>query len=109
MALSVVSMPDGFSGFFKSGSYEVSKVHASGDGADTIATFQATVPSEATDGVYEIVLHAASDTGYEENLTIELTVSGLEAGRAISMWNIRIRRASRALLFPIPPPLPTIH
>lgn len=82
VALSVVSMPDGFSGFFKSGSYEVSKVHASGDGADTIATFQATVPSEATDGVYEIVLHAASDTGYEENLTIELTVSGLEAGES---------------------------
>lgn len=33
VSLSVVSMPEGFTGFFKSGSYEVSKVHAGGDGA----------------------------------------------------------------------------
>lgn len=82
VALSVVSLPEDFTGFFKSGSYEVTKVHASGDGDDTIATFQTTVPSQASDGVYEIVLHAASDTGFEENLTIQLTVSGLEAGES---------------------------
>ena len=82
VALSVVSMPEGFSGYFKNGSYEVSKVHASGDAADTIATFQTTVPPETPDGTYEIILHAASDTGYEENLTIELTVSGLETGES---------------------------
>ena len=82
VSLSIVSMPEDFTGFFKSGSYEVTKVHASGDGEDTIATFQTTVPSQASDGVYEIVLHAASDTGFEENLTIQLTVSGLEAGES---------------------------
>lgn len=82
VALSVASMPEGFSGYFKSGSMEVSKVHASGDGEDTIATFQATVPKETADGVYEIVLHAASDAGIEENLAIELTVSGLETGES---------------------------
>lgn len=82
VTLSIASMPEGFSGYFKSGSYEVSKVHASGDGEDTIATFQTTVPKEAADGVYEIVLHAANAAGYEENLTIELTVSGLETGES---------------------------
>lgn len=82
VSLSVASMPEGFTGFFKSGSYEVTKVHASGDGEDTIATFQATVPTDVADGVYEIVLHAASDTGVQDDLTIALTVSGLEAGES---------------------------
>lgn len=80
--LSVASMPEGFSGFFKSGSYEVTKVHASGNGEDTIATFQATVPTDLADGVYEIVLHAASDAGLTDDLTISLTVSGLESGES---------------------------
>ena len=80
--LSVASMPEGFTGFFKSGSYEVSRVHVSGDGADTIATFQTTVPADAADGVYEIVLHAASDGGFEDDLAISLTVSGLESGES---------------------------
>lgn len=80
--LSVASMPEGFTGFFKSGSYEVSRVHVSGDGADAIATFQTTVPADAADGVYEIVLHAVSDGGFEEDLVISLTVSGLEAGES---------------------------
>lgn len=82
VSLSVASLPEGFSGYFKNGSYEVSKVHASGEGSDTIATFQTTVPTDAADGVYEILLHAASDTGYEEDLAIELTVSSLEAGES---------------------------
>ena len=82
VSLSVVSMPEGFTGFFKSGSYEVSKVHASGNGEDTIATFQTTVPTDVADGVYEIVLHAASDTGFEDDLTLSLTVSGLESGES---------------------------
>lgn len=82
VSLSVASMPEGFTGFFKSGSYEVSKVHASGNGEDTIATFQTTVPTDVADGVYEIVLHAASDTGFEDDLTLSLTVSGLESGES---------------------------
>lgn len=80
--LSVASMPDGFTGFFKSGSYEVTRVHASGEGEDTIATFQTTVPSDTADGVYEIVLHAASDGGFEDDLVIALTVSSLESGES---------------------------
>lgn len=82
VSLSVASMPEGFTGYFRNGSYEVSKVHASGDGADTIATFQTTVPQETPDGSYQIVLHAASDTGYEDDLTIDLIVSGLETGES---------------------------
>jgi len=82
VSLSVVSMPEGFTGFFKSGSYEVSKVHAGGDGEDTIATFQTTVPTDVADGVYEIVLRAVSEAGVQDDLTITLTVSGLESGES---------------------------
>lgn len=82
VTLSAASMPDGFSGYFRSGSYEVTRVHASGDGADTIATFQVTVPSDASEGVHSIMLHAASDAGFEDDLVLELTVSGLETGES---------------------------
>lgn len=80
--LSIASMPEGFDGYIKSGSYEVSRVHASGESGDSIATFQMTVPAEAADGTYEITLLAVSDTGYQDELTLELMVSGLEAGES---------------------------
>ncbi|MDO4304931.1 MAG: NEW3 domain-containing protein [Bacillota bacterium] len=82
VTLSVASMPDGFSGYFKSGSYEVSKVHADGDSSTSIASFQVTVPTEAAEGVHEITLRAVSDTGYEDELTLSLNVSGLESGES---------------------------
>lgn len=82
VALSVASLPKDFSGYIKSGSYEVSKVHASGNGEDTIASLQVTVPSEAAEGTHEITVHAESAEGYADDLTLELTVSGLEAGES---------------------------
>lgn len=82
VAFSVASMPEGFSGYIKKGSYEVSKVHAGGDSAQAIASFQVSVPSEASQGVHEITLHAATDDGFQDDLKLELTVSGLEAGES---------------------------
>jgi uncharacterized membrane protein len=99
-------MPEGFTGYFKSGSYEVSKVHAAGNAEDTIASFQVTVPKEASQGVHEIRLKAVSDSGLEDELVLELTVSWNPV-RAISMWNIRIRKAPPAPPSPTPPPSQT--
>ena len=82
VSLSLTSMPEGFTGYLKSGSYEVSKVHASGSGEDSIASLQVTVPSEAAEGTHEITVHAESAEGYADDLTLELTVSGLEAGES---------------------------
>ena len=82
VSLSAVSMPDGFTGYFKSGSYEVSRVHATGSAEDTIASFQVTVPKEASQGVHEIRLKAVSDSGLEDELVLELTVSELESGES---------------------------
>lgn len=82
VSLSLASMPEGFSGYIKSGNYEVSKVRASGSGEDVIASLQVSVPSEAAEGTHEITVHAQSDEGIADDLTLELTVSGLEAGES---------------------------
>lgn len=82
VSLSLGSMPEGFTGYIKSGNYEVSKVHASGNGEDVIASLQVTVSSEASEGTHELIVHAASADGYADDLTLELTVSGLEAGES---------------------------
>lgn len=82
VSLSVGSVPEGFTGYIKSGNYEVSKIHASGSGEDIIASLQVTVPSEASEGIHEITVHAESEDGYTDDLVLELTVSGLEAGES---------------------------
>lgn len=82
VSLSVASMPEGFTGYIKNGSYEVSKVHAGGNGEDVIASLQVTVPSEASEGVHEVTIHAEAEEGYADDLTLELNVSGLEAGES---------------------------
>lgn len=82
VSVSIGSMPDGFTGYIKSGNYEVSRIHASGSGEDIIASLQVTVPSEAAEGTHEITVHAESEDGYADDLKLELTVSGLEAGES---------------------------
>lgn len=82
VSLSVASMPEDFSGYIKNGNYEVSKIHASGNGEDIIASLQVTVPSEAAEGTHEVTVHAETEDGYADDLTLDLTVSGLEAGES---------------------------
>ncbi len=80
VTLSIESMPEGFTGYFKNGSYDVSRVHASGDADTSIATLQVTVPTDAADGVNEIVIKALSDSGMEDTLTLNLNISELKSG-----------------------------
>lgn len=82
LTLSIETLPEGFSGFFKRGSYEVSRVHLSQGSGDSIAIFQVTVPREAQEGTYAIVLKAVSDSGQEDTLSIDLNVSELESGES---------------------------
>lgn len=82
VALSLSSMPEGFTGYIKSGNYEVTKVHASGNGEDVVASLQVTVSPEALEGIHKVTVHAESEDGYADDLTLELTVSGLEAGES---------------------------
>lgn len=80
--LSIETIPEGFSGFFKKGSYEVSRVHVSQGSKDAVAVFQVTVPREAREGKHTIVLKAVSDSGQTDTLSIDLNVSELESGES---------------------------
>ncbi|MBO5056989.1 MAG: hypothetical protein J6C64_11635 [Lachnospiraceae bacterium] len=80
--LSIESMPEGFTGFFKRDSYEVNRVHASQRSENAIASFQITVPKETPEGQYEIILKASTDEGQEDTLPITLNISELESGES---------------------------
>jgi len=78
--LSIESIPEGFNGYFKSGNYEVTKVHVDGKEDTSVATFQVSVPTDATDGSNKIVLKAETDNGYEDTLELDLNISKLQSG-----------------------------
>ncbi len=80
--LAAVSMPDGFTGFFKRNNYEVSRVHASAQSSESIAAFQLTVPREISEGRYEIVLKATDGNGQESTLALLLQISELQSGES---------------------------
>ena len=79
-ALSVKSLPDGWSGYFKGDSKQVTRVHV--DSTDEQNTdsksstdFSLTVPDDAEDGTYTIELQADGDKGASDTLELEVTVS----------------------------------
>lgn len=82
LTLSIVSLPDDFSGYFKRDSYEVTKVHRTSSDEEALATFSLSVPSEASEGTYEVVLQAATDDGRTDTLTLQLNVTELESGES---------------------------
>jgi len=82
ITLSIDSMPDGFTGYFKSGNYEVTKVHADGSKDTAAATLQVSIPTEAADGNNKIVVKAVSDDGIEDYLTLDLNISELKSGES---------------------------
>ncbi len=88
VSLSVVSMPEEWSGYFKSKSSQITKVHVSGvsaEGSDTgdgLADFSLTVPDEAEEGVYQVELKADAGTGNTDTLELEVTVNEEETGQS---------------------------
>lgn len=89
IALSVESMPDEWSGYFKGGSNEVTRVHINGSGDEEassitsgLATFSLTVPDEATEGTYTVELKADAGSGDTDVLELEISVNEQEAGQS---------------------------
>lgn len=81
-ALSVESMPEGWEGYFKGGSSQISRVHvnASDELQEELAVFNLSVPRETEEGIYEIVLNADGGSLGEDELAIEVIVNQEEAG-----------------------------
>ena len=78
-ALSITSIPEGWTGYFEGGGSEISHVYVKSGDTDAAATFCVTVPAEAEQGTYTISLRAAGG-GFSSNLTLTLTVDPEEAG-----------------------------
>lgn len=75
MALSASNLPEGWSGYFRGSSSEVSSVHVYGgqtkDDSPTLS-YSLTIPEETEEGQYEIELSAQSDT---VTVTLPLTIN----------------------------------
>lgn len=90
VSLSVASMPEEWTGYFKGGSNEVTRVHISGAAdAETgtavtsdLATFSLTVPAETAEGVYNIELKADAGAGDTDTLELEVSVNEEETGQS---------------------------
>ena len=64
--LSVKSLPDNWSGYFKGGNSQITRVHVDGDATTddkTETDFSLTVPEDAEDGTYTIELQADGGKG----------------------------------------------
>ena len=77
--LSAKSLPDGWTGYFKGDSKQVTSVHVDGDAQDTDSKnstdFSLTVPEDAEDGTYTVELEADGGKGASDTLELEVTVS----------------------------------
>ena len=80
--LSVKSLPDNWSGYFKGGNSQITRVHVDGDATTddkTETDFSLTVPEDAEDGTYTIELQADGGKGASDTLELAVTVSKEEA------------------------------
>ena len=78
-ALSVVSIPEGWEGYFTGGGSEISHVYVKDGDNSALATFYVTVPADAAEGTYTIRLQA-SGSGLSSTLDLTLDVAGEELG-----------------------------
>ena len=79
VSLSVVSLPEGWSGTFEGDGGEISQVYVKSGENDGAVAFLLTVPADAAEGVYAVEL-LASGGGMSSQLTLSLTVDAEETG-----------------------------
>ena len=84
-SLSIESIPEGWEGYFKSSSSEISMVHvdAESEFADSaLATFSLTLPDEVEEGTYNVTLKADAGSGTSDTLQLEINVTETENGQS---------------------------
>ena len=79
VALSVTSLPDGWTGYFQGDGSQISHVYVKSGDNDGAATFRLTLPDDAAQGTYTVGL-LASGGGLSSSLTLTLTVAESELG-----------------------------
>lgn len=84
VALSIASMPEEWSGYFKGNSSQISMVHvpAGADVQEDLADFSLSIPAETAEGAYTVELKADAGSGVTDILEIEVNVSEEEGGES---------------------------
>ncbi|MGN1141374.1 MAG: NEW3 domain-containing protein [Oliverpabstia sp.] len=83
-ALSIVSIPEEWEGYFQGNNGQISKVHVDGDAVDggqDLATFKLSLPDEAKEGTYHVVLKADGGDGNTDTLDLEIAVNEKVTGQ----------------------------
>ena len=80
ISLSAESLPEEWTGYFKSKNSQVTKVHVDGSGDETVigesaqADFNLSIPDDAEEGVYKVELKADAGAGNTDTLELEITI-----------------------------------
>ena len=78
--LSIVSIPDGWEGYFSGSGSQISRVHVE-NGAESTVTFNLEVPEDAAEGDYTVQLQATSDTGLTDVTDLVLSIQEVQYGQ----------------------------
>ncbi len=84
VALSIGSIPDGWSGSFTGADGEITQVHITDATADletALVSFGLTIPDSAETGTYTIELEADAGGDYTDTLSLQVTISEQENGQ----------------------------
>ena len=78
--LSIVSIPDGWEGYFSGSGSQISRVHVE-NGAESTVTFNLEIPEDAAEGDYTVQLQATSDTGLTDVTDLVLSIQEVQYGQ----------------------------
>lgn len=78
--LSIVSIPDGWEGYFSGNGSQISRVHVE-NGAESTVTFNLEIPEDAAEGDYTVQLQATSDTGLTDVTDLVLSIQEVQYGQ----------------------------
>lgn len=84
-ALSVSDLPDGWTGYFKGSSSEITRIHIDGDASDesaVTADFNLILPDEAEEGTYTAELTADAGDYGTSTLELEIVVNEAQNGQS---------------------------
>ena len=79
VSMQIAEMPEGWDGYLKGGSYEVSRVHVK-SGEDSDVTLHVDVPEEMTEGTYQVVVTGTGENGGADHLNLSFDVTEENAG-----------------------------
>lgn len=80
-SLSVLSIPDGWEGYFSGGGSQISRAHVQNGDAASV-NFNLQIPEDAQDGTYTIELQAASDTGFSDVMELTFDIQEIQYGQS---------------------------